>query len=238
MRAMRLSRTLAVLAALAATSPLAACGDDDPADDSPGAEASGSPAGGAPAAEGACEYVEDPQGAAKEVDLPSAEPAYSGEVAATIATSVGDLSLTLDADAAPCTVNSFASLAEQGYYDGSDCHRLADFPGFQMLQCGDPTATGTGGPGYTIPDEVTGEETYAAGTVAMANTGQPNSGGGQFFLVYGDTQLDPAYTVFGTFDQASIDLLKGVAEKGHDQANPDGTGFPNEKVTFESVTIG
>ena len=99
-------------------------------------------------------------------------------------TDSGNLAVELDGAEKPCTVGSFLSLAEQGYYEGSGCHRMADAPGFAFLQCGDPTGTGAGGPGYTIPDEITGEETYPAGTIAMANTGAPDSGGGQFFMIF------------------------------------------------------
>ncbi len=107
---------------------------------------------------------------------------------ATIATSVGTLEATLDADKAPCTVNSFVSLAKQGFFDNTPCHRLTT-AGIYVLQCGDPTGTGTGGPGYTIPDEFSTTDTYGPGTLAMANTGQPNSGGSQFFIVYKNTPL-------------------------------------------------
>src|SRR5690606_21777336 len=111
---------------------------------------------------------------------PPAEPTASGTVPATIRTSAGDLAVSLDADAAPCTVNSFLSLAQQGYFDETPCHRLTT-SGIFVLQCGDPTGTGTGGPGYEFPDELTGSETYPAGTLAMANAG-PDTNGSQFFV--------------------------------------------------------
>ncbi len=82
-----------------------------------------------------------------------------------------------------------------------------------MLQCGDPTGTGTGGPGYSFDDELSGKETYPAGTLAMANAG-PNTNGSQFFIVYDDTQLPPAYAVFGQLDAASVKIVAEVAEKG------------------------
>ena len=114
---------------------------------------------------------------------------------------------------------------------------MGNQPGFQFLQCGDPTGTGMGGPGYTIPDEITGNETYKAGTLAMANTGAPDSGGSQFFMVFGDSQFPPSYTVFGHLDAASIAVLKKVGAAGIGPAGPAGGGAPKEKVTFESVTI-
>lgn len=234
-----LTKKLAALAAILLLGGLTACSEDRPSADVQGVdEETTSATDEAPTGDTACEYVEDAAPPAREVDLPDSETDLSGDVAATIKTSAGELNLTLDADAAPCTVASFVSLAEQGYYDDTECHRLGAVPGFSMLQCGDPTATGTGGPGYTIPDEITGDETYPAGTIAMANTGVPNSGGGQFFLVFGETQLQPSYTVFGTFDADSIKVLEDVAKAGTDNSEGQGVGRPTEKVTFESVTIG
>jgi peptidyl-prolyl cis-trans isomerase B (cyclophilin B) len=234
-----LTKKLAALAAILLLSGLTACADDRPSADVEGSdEETTETSTPTTSTEGtSCEYVEDGAPPAREVELPSGETDLSGEIPATIETSAGDLGITLDADNAPCTVASFLSLAEQDYYDDTECHRLGAVPGFSMLQCGDPTATGTGGPGYTIPDEVTGEETYPAGTIAMANTGIPNSGGGQFFLVFGDTQLQPAYTVFGTLDDAAIEVLEGVAEAGTDNSEGQGVGRPNEKVTFEDVVV-
>lgn len=225
-----LSRSLAMLALVAALSALTACGGggDDTASDPTTSEA--------PAASGvSCEYPEDGRPPAREVEPPPAEATVSGDVAVTLTTSVGELRATLDADATPCTVGSFVSLAEQGYYDATECHRLTT-AGIYVLQCGDPTATGSGGPGYSFPDELTGEETYPAGTLAMANAG-PDTNGSQFFVVYDDTRLPPSYTVFGTVDQETIDLVQEVAAQGTDDANGPGDGAPNEAVEIESVTV-
>lgn len=238
MRTSSLLRRLAVAsAALPLSAALVACGDDA---SETASETGADSTTEAPAGEGTtCEYPADEVGTvAKEVEPPPAEPTVSGEIPVTIATSVGDLALTLDADAAPCTVNSFVSLAEQGYYDGSECHRLSAVDQFSMLQCGDPTGTGGGGPGYTIPDELEHTTDYPAGTIAMAKRAEPDSGGGQFFLVFGDTGLPPEYTVFGTFDEATIQRLEAVGAAGHDDRYGDGTGFPTEKVVFESVRVG
>ncbi|KQW52956.1 peptidylprolyl isomerase [Nocardioides sp. Root1257] len=183
-----------------------------------------------------CTYTDDGRGASKEVDPPSAEATESGQVAVTIATSAGDIKAELDADAAPCTVHSFVSLAKQGYFDSTSCHRLTT-SGIAVLQCGDPTGSGSGGPGYSFNDELSGSETYPAGTLAMANAG-PNTNGSQFFVVYGDTQLDPAYTVFGTIDDASIKVVQKVADAGTDNAFGDGDGHPNTPVDITKVTVG
>ena len=186
-----------------------------------------------------CDYPADAQGAAKKVEAPPATPTVSGTVDATIATSAGTLNATLDADKAPCTVNSFVSLAEQGYFDNTPCHRLTTAKTqIFVLQCGDPTGTGTGGPGYTIPDEFSPSDTYGPGTLAMANTGQPNSGGSQFFIVYEQTPLPPSYTVFGTISPAGVKAVQKVAAKGTDNAFGQGDGHPKEKVTITKVTTG
>ncbi|MFT4289314.1 peptidylprolyl isomerase [Nocardioides sp.] len=183
----------------------------------------------------ACTYTAD--GTDSGVDLPPGHAEETGDVPVTITTTVGDLNLTLDAESAPCTVNSFLSLAKQGFYDNTSCHRLGVSTGFSLLQCGDPSGDGTGGPGYQFDDELTGAETYPAGTVAMANAGA-NTNGSQFFLVFGDTQLEPSYTVFGHFDDATTQILAGVGAAGNDGAWGDGTGRPNTPVTFQKITVG
>ncbi|MEU6137632.1 peptidylprolyl isomerase [Nocardioides sp. NPDC047086] len=240
------SRALPAVAAAALLLTLSACGSDDggsgsgEATESKGPKSSESSDWTSIVKPGStsCDYTEDPMGASKEVDQPEKTAQYTGKVAATINTSVGPLAITLDADKAPCTVNSFLSLASQDYYDGTSCHRLGVNPGFELLQCGDPTGQGTGGPGYTIPDEFKDTDTFPAGTLAMANTGQPNSGGSQFFMVFGDTQLDPAYTVFGTLDDAAIKTLQKVGEAGVAEAGSDGTGAPKTPVDFDTITVG
>ena len=227
------SRLLTLPAVLVLAAGLAACGSDDgtaeEATDSPASESS--PTG--PTID--CIYPPDGQQPAKEVDPPSAQAPASGEVAVTLATSQGDIDATLDAKAAPCTVHSFVSLAEQGYYDDTTCHRLTTQPIF-VLQCGDPTATGGGGPGYSLVDELTGGESYPAGTIAMANTGQPDTNGSQFFLVYEDTQLPPLYTVFGTMDDAGLDVVQKIAKAGAEGGADDGP--PAAEVTIDSATVG
>ncbi len=228
-----LSRPLAALAAIAALSTLAACSGDDEGSTATDPNTSEAAASGTGVE---CEYAEGGAPAAKDVDLPPAEATVSGDVAVTITTGLGDIAATLDADATPCTVNSFVSLAEQGYFDSTECHRLTT-AGILVLQCGDPTATGSGGPGYSFEDELTGEESYPAGTLAMANAG-PNTNGSQFFIVYGDTQLPAAYTVFGTVDDAAVQLVEGVAQEGTDNRNGQGDGAPNQAVEIETVTVG
>lgn len=187
-----------------------------------------------------CQYPPATQPAARPVKPPLAGPTSTrGTVAVTLQTSAGAIGLTLDRALAPCTVNSFLSLAQQGFYTNTPCHRLVTNPGLQVLQCGDPTGTGTGGPGYTIPDEVFPELTYGRGLVAMANTGQPNSGGSQFFLIYGQAQLPPQYTVFATISPDGLKVLDQIAKAGDDgslEPSPGG-GKPNLPVTITTVQV-
>src|SRR3954454_7527677 len=237
-------RLLPVLLLLAATA-LAGCGgdDSDTASDSDSASPSapadaGPPHGSADPADVTCDYPADEAPAAKEVDVPPSSPTVGGDVPATLVTSLGDLKITLDAANAPCTVNSFVSLATQGYFDDSPCHRLTtlDESGIAVLQCGDPSGTGGSGPGYSFADETTGDEKYGPGVLAMANRG-PDTNGSQFFIVYDDSPLDPDYTVFGTVDPDSLKAVQDLAAKGT-VAGPGGMPAPAEKVTIKSIGWG
>ena len=229
------TRALTLPAALLLATALAACGTDDGSADETAAEAPTATESTASGPTTQCDYPTAGEPAA-EASPPPGEAPTSGELTATIATSVGDIGATLDAEGAPCTVGSFVSLARQGYFDGTDCHRLTT-AGIFVLQCGDPSGTGAGGPGYSFADELTGEETYPAGTLAMANAG-PDTNGSQFFIVYEKTELPPLYTVFGSVDQPGLEAVQGVAKDGADDGNGPGDGAPNTPVTVESVTIG
>jgi peptidyl-prolyl cis-trans isomerase B (cyclophilin B) len=187
-----------------------------------------------------CQYPATQQPPARPVKPPLAgSTSARGAVQVTMQTSAGAIGLILDRALAPCTVNSFVSLAQQRFYANSPCHRLVTNPGLQVLQCGDPTGSGSGGPGYTIPDEVFPQLAYGRGLVAMANTGQPDSGGSQFFLIYGQTQLPPQYTVFATISPTGLEVLDQVAKAGDDgslEPSPGG-GKPNQPVTITSVEV-
>ena len=153
----------------------------------------------------------------------------------TLKTNCGDVVIALDAKA-PFTVTQIAALAKAGYYNKSLCHREA-ISGFEMLQCGDPTAEGAGGPGFSYPDEnlpIGNSLAYPAGTVAMANSG-PNTNGSQFFLVFGDSPaLGPSYSIWGKITKG-LDILKYIASKGVN--DPSGIGAPKIKVAIESVVV-
>ncbi|MFF9769525.1 peptidylprolyl isomerase [Streptomyces sp. NPDC014636] len=171
------------------------------------------------------------------------EPAMTIDTSAKytmkLATTCGDIGIALKTSAAPHTVNSFDFLAGQGYFDHTKCHRLTTRD-IYVLQCGDPQGTGTGGPGYTLPDENLKDKslkgnTYPAGTVAMANTGQQHTGGSQFFLVFKDSPLPPQYTPFGTIDAAGMKVLNKIAAAG--EKTGAGDGAPNATVVIDKATV-
>jgi len=180
------------------------------------------------------------QAPAKPVNPPPAGPTpTAGTVGVSLQTSAGTIPLTLDRSLAPCAVQSFLSLTEQGYFNDTPCHRLTTGQGLQVLQCGDPSGTGTGGPGYSFADETWPELTYGRGYLAMANSG-PNTNGSQFFLVYGDAQLRPDYTVFGTIPDGGLRVIDEIARRGHDgslEPSPGG-GAPVEQVSILRATLG
>lgn len=183
-----------------------------------------------------CEYT--PTGTAtRPVDPPpSSGVKMKGTATAVIKMSAGTITLTLDRNRAPCTVNSFVSLAQQHFYDDTACPRMTDAGVLFMLQCGDPSDDRSGSPGYSFPDELSGDETYGEGTVAMANSG-PNSNGSQFFLVYRNSQLDPSYTVFATMDSKGIAVLNKIAKGGVDNSEAAHDGKPKSEAKIVSVTI-
>ncbi|WP_305082714.1 MULTISPECIES: peptidylprolyl isomerase [unclassified Nocardia] len=187
-----------------------------------------------------CTYPSGPGPASKPVAAPPTDHIPSGTVRIDVTTNQGPIGLTLDAGAAPCTVNSFVHLARSGFYDGTSCHRLTTGE-LRVLQCGDPSRNGTGGPGYQFADEypVTGADTkmpvtYQRGKLAMANAG-PNTNGSQFFIVYGDSLLPPSYTIFGTVDAAGLATVDKVAAAGTDDVNGPGDGHPKLPITLQSA---
>ncbi len=185
--------------------------------------------------------------AARTVTPPPGNPPSSNPTSLVISTNHGDIPVTLEPSTAPCTVNSFVSLAQQGYFDNTKCHRLTT-QGYYVLQCGDPTGTGMGGPGYSYADELVKNDprlqpcasdgsvcTYNSGTIAMANAG-PDTNGSQFFLVYGNSEFPPAYTVLGHMDASGLAVVKAIAAKGIGTVGMGpGDGAPKEPVTITSV---
>ncbi|MFH8757878.1 peptidylprolyl isomerase [Streptomyces atroolivaceus] len=223
-----IASSVAVVAVIGAGAYVSLDGDDskDPADAAASASPSASPS---------------------ESESKAPEPAMKidkqAKYSMSLRTSQGDIGIAMDAAKTPRTTNSFKALADKGYFDSTKCHRLTT-EGIFVLQCGDPKGDGTGGPGYTIPDEnltalgkagADGSVTYPAGTVAMANTGQPGTGGSQFFLVYKDTKLPPSYTPFGTMDDAGLKAVKKIAAAG--VTGGAGDGAPKKTVTVEKATV-
>ena len=149
-------------------------------------------------------------------------------------TTQGMITVQMLTDKAPCTTFSFRFLASQGYFNKTHCHRLT-IQGIFVLQCGDPTGTGSGAPGYAFNDENLAGATYPAGTVAMANAG-PNTNGSQFFFTWKDTTLPPLYTPFGTVI-GGMDVLQKIAAAGDDSQNGPGDGYPTRYTEFRSVQI-
>jgi peptidyl-prolyl cis-trans isomerase B (cyclophilin B) len=198
---------------------------------------------------GPCSYTASGTATKPVQGTPSSEgPAEKKPVQVKVVTNRGEIDLTLDGAKAPCTTNSFTFLAAQKYFDSTTCHRLTT-SGIFVLQCGDPGGTGAGGPGYAFKDENLSafdntrcsaakniaapcQVTYPRGTIAMANSG-PNTNGSQFFLVYRNSPLGPAYTPFGTITKG-LNILDAVAKGG---SIPVADGKPKLPVIIKSVTI-
>jgi peptidyl-prolyl cis-trans isomerase B (cyclophilin B) len=188
-------------------------------------------------AEVSCTYKKSAEPASKKVNPPAdGKVKASGTSNVSLNTSVGDLQLKLDSSLAPCTVKNFLSLVGQKYFDGTKCHRLTVGEGLQVLQCGDPTGSGGGGPGYSFADEVFPTLKYGRGVLAMANSG-PNTNGSQFFIVYGDASgLGPQYTAFGTIDEPSLKLIDKVAQAGVAPQQSPTDGAPITPVEIKTAT--
>ncbi|OBG29452.1 protein kinase [Mycobacterium alsense] len=195
-----------------------------------------------------CQYPPAPDPASRPVAPPpsgrvSTDPP---QIHATLATNFGDIGIQLANAESPCTVNSFVSLAQQRFFDNTECGRLIDEPEGGTLLCGGPDTEGSGGPGYQFADEYptnqypTGDpalkETviYPRGTVAMTTSG-PNTNESQFFMVYRDTEVEPTSTVFGTVDQAGLLTLDKIAQAG--VAGHRSRGLPASTVTITSVRL-
>jgi peptidyl-prolyl cis-trans isomerase B (cyclophilin B) len=214
----------------------------------------------APAANGQLPAFKAPADLGKNCQYPAAQaaskpnkpprtgevPTDPAEVSVSMSTDQGNIGIQLDNAKSPCTVNSFASLAQQNYFNDTQCHRLTTSPGLAVLQCGDPTGSGSGGPGYEFANEYPTNQfqpddpqlqnpvTYPRGTLAMANAG-PGTNGSQFFLVYKDSQLPPGYTVFGKIDDTGLATLDKIAAAGVEGGGQDGK--PATPVTVKSIGL-
>jgi peptidyl-prolyl cis-trans isomerase B (cyclophilin B) len=195
-----------------------------------------------------CQYPASQDKAAKSVKPPRTGkiPTDPAQVSVSMATSQGNIGLLLANNESPCTVNSFASLIGQGFFNDTKCHRLTTSPDLAVLQCGDPKGDGTGGPGYQFANEYPTDQyppndpklkqpvLYPRGTLAMANAG-PDTNGSQFFLVYKDSQLPPDYTVFGKIQADGLATLDKIAKAGVAGGGEDGP--PAAEVTIKTMLL-
>jgi peptidyl-prolyl cis-trans isomerase B (cyclophilin B) len=202
-----------------------------------------------PAGTVACTWnPEDPAGGAKVVDVGTPPPnaPNTGMATMTISTTLGDITASVDRSKVPCTAAAFDYLASKDFWDGTKCHRMTT-QGIKVLQCGDPSAKGegyrdtdgTGGPSFRYAEEnlpTSADPAYPRGTIAMAKTQAPGSTGSQFFIVYGDTQLDPSYTVLGTITDG-MDVVDQVAKGGVDDSNGPGDGHPKKEIGIKDLTL-
>jgi peptidyl-prolyl cis-trans isomerase B (cyclophilin B) len=167
----------------------------------------------------------------------SGEP-RTGTATMTVTTSLGAIEITIDRARTPCTAASFAYLAGKKFFDGTRCHRLVT-SGIYVLQCGDPTASGAGGPSYEFADEnlpqpgPAGSATYRRGVVAMANRG-PGTNGSQFFINFQDGELAPSFTPFGTVTNG-MEIIDEIARAGVAGGGSDGK--PAIVVSIISLTV-
>jgi peptidyl-prolyl cis-trans isomerase B (cyclophilin B) len=206
----------------------------------------------APDADGCRWWSANPAGKPYEHDVgvpPHSKAHRSGYRTMTLATNRGPIAIRLDAGKTPCTVASFTYLADRHFFNDTPCHRLVT-EGIYLLQCGDPSGTGRGGPTYVFADELSradplprasgadGLVTYPRGTVALANFGK-DTNGSQFFVVYRDSPIPDTFTPFGTVE-SGMDIIDAEAKAGDDGAYaPDpGGGHPRLPLTIDSLTVG
>jgi peptidyl-prolyl cis-trans isomerase B (cyclophilin B) len=193
-----------------------------------------------------CQYPRTAEPPGKQAAPPpnGKAPTDPATIGLTIVTDRGRIGLQLANNESPCTVSSFVSLAQQAYFDNTECHRLTTARALSVLQCGDPKGDGTGGPGYQFANEFPtiqyppGEPAlkvpvvYPRGTLAMANAG-PGTNGSQFFMVYRDSLLPPTYTIFGTITPAGLAVIDKIAAGGVVGGGDDGR--PNNEVAITSA---
>jgi peptidyl-prolyl cis-trans isomerase B (cyclophilin B) len=191
-------------------------------------------------------------GKVKDVGTPGPNAPNTGKDTLTLSTNLGDITATVDKSKVPCTAAAFEYLASKKFWDNTKCHRMTT-EGIKVLQCGDPSATGkgyrdtdgSGGPSFRYAEENLptaadpanpASASYPRGTIAMAKTQAPASTGSQFFIVYGDTQLDPSYTILGTITKG-LDIVDKVAKGGVTEKGQPGDGTPKIEVNIKTLTM-
>ena len=181
-----------------------------------------------------CKNTKAKSQTAKNIDPPEIKGPFQNRTF-TFTTNCGNIVIKADGKGAPITVTALSALAAGGFFDQTLCHRLTT-ENIYVLQCGDPTATGLGGPNFTYRDEnlpTNAEGNYPAGVVAMANSGQ-NTNGSQFFIVYADTSLPPSYTIWGKVTKG-LEIVQMVAKSGVMDGKKDGS--PKQKIGIEKVKV-
>lgn len=220
-------------------SPTPAAGSTTPASTTtPAPTSSGGLAAGQKLAAGCTAPPANQATPKQQKEVPAKATAAGKTFVATVKTTCGDMTFELDGAKAPQTVASFINLAKTGFWAPSPCHRVTT-QGIYVLQCGDPTGTGQGGPGYTFGIENAPKDgTYATGVLAMARTQDPNSNGGQFFITYKETQLPTdggGYTIFGKVTKGLDIVEKIAANKALPPSPTDGT--PVSPISILSVSV-
>ncbi|MEV0458683.1 peptidylprolyl isomerase [Catellatospora methionotrophica] len=202
----------------------------------------GRPAATSAPAAGGCQWLPTDEASnpnIKNVGTPPRTVPTTGVQQLTMTTAQGVITVQVDTAKAPCAAASITYLASRKFFDNTRCHRLTT-EGISVLQCGDPSSTGTGGPAYRFAEEnlPTGATPYPVGTLAMAKTQEPASTGSQFFIVYGPTPIDPLYTVLGKVT-AGMDVVQAIGKAGAvDEAGKPATdGAPKSPVTITTLTV-
>ena len=181
-----------------------------------------------------CKSTKAKKHTAKSVNPPEIKEPFKNRTF-TFTTNCGDVVVEADGKSAPITVAALSALAKGGFFDKTLCHRLST-EDIYVLQCGDPTATGLGGPNFTYRDEnlpATAENNYPSGVVAMHNSGQ-DSNGSQFFIFYADSSLPPSYTIWGKVTKG-LEIIQMVAKSGVMDGKKDGS--PMQKIGIEKVKV-
>ena len=187
-------------------------------------------------AAGECAYTPDPQDQGGPGVPTDTNAKKSGDLKLKVTTDLGDMEFTLDRSLAPCAVNSWDHLVSKNFFANTTCHRLTTSE-LKVLQCGDPTGTGAGGPGYYYDEEKpTGDDPYPKGSLAMANTGSAGSTGSQFFICDDSCSgaLAKDYTLVGTVT-SGLDVVQKVADAGSDNSNGQNDGRPKLPITITSI---
>jgi peptidyl-prolyl cis-trans isomerase B (cyclophilin B) len=181
-----------------------------------------------------CEFTPTPENPpARPVEPPSPKAKAHGSVVVAFVTNYGPFAVRMNRTNAPCAVHNFVHLTRSHFYDVTQCFRLTNSERLGVLQCGDLIRQEVGGPGYKFADEVTGEETYPRGTVAMGNQG-PGTNGSEFFVVHSHANIDPFYTILGkvTYGMSTLDRIVAAGI-----ADPDQDGPPRHPVWIYRVLV-